>query len=285
MKPALLRGAMGVASQVLPRHRRWRALLRSCTLTPDAVEEPTGHRNVVICGCPRSGTALVTAALFQPPTMVTVMEPWDGMRLPPAQLFESVRAELAEGTLRRGRLRVDLVKEGRVAWQHDGERSFPVDYDAASTIVGVKWPAYWQLLGRLPDTAFIVCIRDPAEVVTSFERTTGRLSSGLEYDIAFNRALNSALLAEHKDDESRRIALFDAANERILQHLDDDNVCAVRYEQWAADPAGLLSEISAFLNADVTGSAIDIRPSPPVEPDRAAEIRARSRTAAALGYR
>ena len=81
-----------------------------------------------MCGSPRSGTALLVAMLFQPPEVVTVMEPWDALRLPPRDLFESLRAELATtGKLRRGRLDVAALQSaGAVSWLREGEAAYPV---------------------------------------------------------------------------------------------------------------------------------------------------------------
>src|SRR5919109_1001972 len=80
-----------------PRHWRWRRLLRSLDLTTETLERPVaspGPRDFVICGSPRTGTSLAAAALHQPPASLTVMEPWDGMRLPIAPLFASLRDEI-----------------------------------------------------------------------------------------------------------------------------------------------------------------------------------------------
>jgi len=67
--------ARAAARRLSPRHRRWRRLLDSLTLDPDHLPRPVeapGTRDFVICGCPRTGTALLTAMLFQPPRVVTV---------------------------------------------------------------------------------------------------------------------------------------------------------------------------------------------------------------------
>lgn len=259
--------------------------MRSCTLTPDAAAGALSTRSLIICGCPRSGTALMTAALFQPPSIATVMEPWDGLRLAPLQLFGEIRQELAGGELRRGRLRIDrLLDNGEVLWQRDGENSYDVHVDDGA-VVGIKWPTYWQLLGRVTGAKFVVCVRDPAEVVRSFEQQGGRLSQGLEYDVAFNSDLNRALLEQHHTDEARRLGLYDTANERVLRHADEPNVFLARYERWFADPSGLLADLSDFLGVDVTEAPVRIRPPRSVPEERhSSDIRRRSTTAHRLGY-
>ncbi|MDH3705249.1 MAG: sulfotransferase [Acidimicrobiia bacterium] len=274
---------------VSPRSRRYQQLLDSCDLEPSQVagSAPPGA-DVIICGCPRSGTALVTAALHQPPAMVTVMEPWDGLRLEPAQLFDSLRQELAGGWLRRGRLDLGaLADRGEVAWTAEG-RPQAVQVDD-STLLGVKWPTYWQLLPMLPDTRFVVTVRHPADVVDSFARQPGRLRDGLEYDVAFNRSLNAALGTIDSIAE-RRLALYDAANRTVLEHAHRPNVHIVRYEDWHHDRDGVLHALSRFLNRDLTTSPVrvtDHRPDSRERHDqdglRAAVVDA-SLTARDLGY-
>jgi len=284
--PLYSRVARTIARIAVPSHRRWRATLRSCTLRAELASERLGPRDAIVCGCPRSGTALLAASLFQPPKMVTVMEPWDGLRVAPSELFSSVRGELAGGALARGRLQIDDLRDsGSVAWQRDGERTFSVDA-TDETVLAVKWPCYWQLLGVLPSTKFIVCVRDPAEVVASFAAKGGRLAQGLEYDVAFNQELNDSLLAAYSTDQARRIGLYDAVYERVLAHAQDPNVLLVRYEHWFQNPSALLEEISAFLNVDVTNSLARITaPSPERDQGEAKRIRATSTTAERLGYR
>ena len=125
------KGAQKVAVTISPKHRKWRRLLRSLTMDPDSmrhpVPEPTA-RDFIICGAPRSGTSLLAAVLYQPPRVVTVMEPWDGMRLPPADLFASVREEIVQtGWLQKGRLDVEALRSrGEVRWGRDGEFPHPV---------------------------------------------------------------------------------------------------------------------------------------------------------------
>jgi len=181
------------------RYRAWRRLLAGLTLDPDALPDPLagpGPRDFVVCGAPRTGTALLTAMLFQPPDIVTVMEPWDALRLPPAELFRSLRDEIdSTGVLTRGRLDVAALRaEGAVRWCHDGELPEPVS-TSPGYLLGVKMPALWRYLDRLPNTKFLVCLRDPVEVVHSFCATGGRLAQGLDYDVPFNRAMNEDLLA------------------------------------------------------------------------------------------
>lgn len=275
---------------VSPRHRRWRRLLSSCTIDPDSLPRPLtplGPRDVIICGHSRSGTALVTAALWQPPTMVTVMEPWDSYRLRPADLFESFRAELAAtGTLTRGRLDVDALERSRsVRWQRDGERSFPVSFDDDTTLA-IKMPAFWRYLDLLPETRFVVCLRDPLEVISSYERVGGRLAEGLDYHIPFNRAMNEALTESTDDALIRRIAMFDYVGERLVPHLGRSNVHVVRYENWSADPDGQMEALSAFLGVELEALRVDIRNSetPVADPRTAALVAELCRTARTLGY-
>ncbi len=278
-------GVLRVAS---PRHRRWHRTLAGCTLEPAAVTAAVapGPRDVLICGCPRSGTALLTAALHQPPVMCTVMEPWAGLQQTPRQLFGSIRDELDAGELRQGRLRIDrLLADGAVEWQRDGEQAYAVEA-GPRTLVGVKWPSYWQLLGRLPDTKFLVCLRDPAEVLHSFVHTGGRLARGYDYDTTFTRDFNRRLADRYDDAADRRLGMYDAVYEHALPHLRRSNVLAVRYERWFEEPDAMLREIGDFLGADLGRSRVRIRPpaSHP-HPQLAARIRRQSRTAARLGYR
>ena len=75
------------AGRLSPRRRRWERFLQALPLDPSELEvplAPPGRDDFIICGCPRTGTTLLAAVLFQPPRMVTCMEPWDGMR-PPAR--------------------------------------------------------------------------------------------------------------------------------------------------------------------------------------------------------
>jgi len=281
--------ARAAATRLSPRHRRWRRLLDSLTLDPDRlprpVEAPT-RRDFIICGCPRTGTALLTAMLFQPPQVVTVMEPWDGMRLPPAELFRSLRAELATGRLGRGRLDLPaLERDGTVRWCRDGEIPHPVEA-ALDHLLGVKWPAFWRYLDLLPETRFLVCLRHPAAVVRSFAAVGGRLGEGLEYDTPFNRAMNDALVAASGDAAVRRVLLYDYVNQRVVPHLGRPNVMAVRFERWFTEPDALVAELASFLGVRLRPDRARIGPNPSDEADdeALAVVRRHCRTAEALGY-
>lgn len=283
--------AFGARRLVSPRHRRWHATLRSCQLDPAVLPDPLpapGPRDFIICGSPRTGTALLAAQMFQPPSIVTVMEPWDGLRLPPATLFDSLRTEVDSGVLRRGRLDVRALRDrGEVCWVGEGHQEVHLSVDA-DALLGVKWPAFWRYLGRLPATKFLVCLRHPASVVASYRRAGGRLAEGLEYDVAFHRNMNHDLLATTDDPARRRVALFDHISQHVLAHLDDDNVLAVRYERWFQDPERLMEEIAAFLDVDGKlwpGPARVSRgtPAPPADEDVQAVVRF-CRTAERLGY-
>lgn len=279
-----------VARVVSPRHRRWVRFLRSFEFDPDEVplEEP-GPGDFVICGASRTGTSLLTAQLYQPPRVVTVMEPWDGLRVPPAELFADLRRELATGTLRRGRLDVAaLESDGAVRWCRDGERSVAVEVEPGH-LLGVKWPAWWRYLGRFSTTRFLVCVRDPLETIASFKRSGGRLAEGLNYDVRFNASMNRELEAATSDPALRRVLLYDHVNERILPHLDDPNVLVVRYERWFDDADALLAEIGGFLDVDLEPGRVRIRrparrPEELLTPRERDLVRAHCRTGPALGY-
>lgn len=274
---------------VSPRHRRWRTILRSCNLAvedlPEIVPAPGPH-DVLICGSPRSGTALVTAQIHQPPLAVGVMEPWDAVRYPPRELFASVRAELEGGILRRGRLDLSaLEQEQRVRWCRDGEMPHPVEY-RPDTVVAIKYPGFWRYIDRLPDTRFIVCLRDPVETIRSFRTTGGRLREGLQYGIPFEDALNRQLLARYTWPVRRRVALYDTINQALLPHLDRPEVFVVRYERWFEDPEVLMAELGAFLGRDLGPGPARIAGNRSVgDPAEDAFIRRTCTTAAALGYR
>jgi hypothetical protein len=265
--------------------------LGSLTLDPDRLQHPLrepGPRDFIICGAPRTGTSLLTAILFQPPEIVTVMEPWDGMRLAPDDLFGSIRDELARtGRLERGRLDVGaLSSEGEVRWGRDGELPHRV-VTAHDYLLGIKWPAFHRYLDLLRQTKFLVCLRHPVEVVNSYTKQGGRLHQGLEYDIAFNRKMNAHLREATDRDSVRRILLYDYVNLQLAPHLDRDNVFAVRYERWFEDKERLLVELEGFLGVPLDPGKAVIRPPQPVEiPDSELElIRSNCMSAAALGYR
>jgi hypothetical protein len=282
--------ARGAARRLSPRHRRWRRLLDSLTLDPDRLPRPVeapGARDFVICGCPRTGTALLTAMVFQPPRVVTVMEPWDGLRLPPAELFSSLRAEIATGRLGRTRLDLSaLERDGSVRWCRDGELSHPVEADP-DHLLGVKWPAFWRYLDLLPRTRFLVCLRDPAATIQSFAHVEGRLAQGLDYDTPFNRVMNAALVAATPAPEERRVLLYDYINERLLPHLTQPNVLVVRFERWFTDPTGLLADIGRFLGVELRPGVARIdagRMQALRDDETLALVRRYCRTAQALGY-
>ena len=258
--------ARAVARALSPSHRRWRRLLAGLTLDPDRLERPVaqpGPHDVIICGSPRSGTALLTAMLWQPPRLVAAMEPWDGLRLPPAQLFASLRAEV-EDQHRVSRTRLDvptLDRTGRVAWCRDGERPVPVRVDPEWTLV-VKWPSFWRYLELLPDTRFLVCLRDPYDTVASYATTGGRLASGLEYDVAFHHALNAELESATDDPAERRALLYEHVNRTVLPFLDRANVLPVRYERWFSDPDAQLGEVADFVGVGLAQAKSLIGPAP-----------------------
>lgn len=279
-----------VVRRLSPRGRRWRRFLSELTLRPEDLPRPLetpGPRDFIICGSARTGTSLLSAALFTPPRIVTVMEPWDGMRRAPAELFASLRGEIARtGYLSRGRLDLGaLSEEGRVRWTRDGGSVAPIVVDD-DYLLGVKWPVFWRYLELLPDTKFLVCLRDPTEVVNSFAQAGGRVAVGLHYDIAFNREMNRSLEAATSDAALRRVLLFDYIHERIIPHLNRPNVLAVRYERWFSDPRGLLDEIGSFLGEPLGDSpAIVRRPIPlKLSPKERDLIRERCTTADLLGY-
>ncbi|MDP8957611.1 MAG: sulfotransferase [Actinomycetota bacterium] len=285
---ALARAVRRAAGVVLPRHRRWKRLIAGLQLDPDRLplplEEP-GDGDFIICGCSRTGTSLLSAMLFQPPSVVTVMEPWDGMRLAPAPLFRSLREQIdKEGTL-TGRLDLAALEQGEVLWASERKAAVPVRV-AERFLLGVKWPIFWRYLDHLPHTRFLVCIRNPVEVIGSFRRTGGRLAQGLDYDVAFNRRMNEELSAATGDASRRRVLLYDYVNSRLLAHLQRPNVFVVRYERWFQDPGGLLAEIGRFLGVELKQGQVDIRPPrpKPIDPGELRLIRELCRTAEALGY-
>jgi hypothetical protein len=278
-----------LAAALSPRARRYRTFLHNLPIDPETLptrlEEP-GPGNFVMCGCPRTGTTLLSAALFQPPTCVTVMEPWDGLRLEPAALFRSLRGEIAGCTLVRGRLdHQALADSGSVRWVPDATLPWHVQ-TSDSYLLGVKWTGWWRYIDRLPHTPFVVCLRSPAEVVASMRDAGGRVRQGLQYDTAFNRELNQHLLAATDDAAVRRILLFDYIHERIAPLLTRDNVFVVRYERWAEDATTLLADLSTFLGRDVTNAPVRIRPSQPLrmDDDEAVLVRKHCRTAELIGY-
>jgi hypothetical protein len=285
---AALRSAFGWLS---PRRRRWRRFLRSLPLDPTTLPRPVappGAHDVILCGCPRSGTTLLAAQLFQPPHVLTVMEPWDGMRLPPAALFASLRGEVeTTGRLERGKLdAAALLQRGQVAWTREGTATPPLTMEAGWWL-GVKWPVYWRYLELLPATRFVVTVRDPQAVIASFRAQDGRLARGLEYDTRFNRDLNRSLLAATRSDAERRALLYERSTAAVLPHLGRTNVFLLRYERWFGDDAALHRELSAFFDRELAPWPARLQaPAPPVPLDAAdrAAIRDCCPSAAALGY-
>lgn len=287
----VIRRIRGTIAPLSPRHRRWKRFLRSLPLDPDhlvrPVKPPTS-RDFIICGAPRTGTTLLTAMLFQPPSIITVMEPWDGMRLPPAELFASLRTEIGQtGTLRRGKLDIPaLMEQGMVRWCQEGEPSPQINVNS-DFLLGVKWVAYWRYLDFLPETRFLICTRHPFDVINSCNSHGGRLAQGLEYDTAFNRKMNQALTAATRDSALRRILLYNYINERILPFLDKPNTFVVPYHRWFEDPEALLSELSAFLGVRLGLGTVIIQPpknKPGLSSGEMTLIRDRCKVAEALGY-
>jgi hypothetical protein len=276
---------------VLPRHRRWRRTLRSLTLDPDDLPRPVAgppERDFMICGSPRTGTTLLAALLYQPPSVVTVAEPWDTMRMAPAELFASLREEIRTGSLQRGRLDVGaLLEDGIVRERRDGELAQGVGV-APDFLLGVKLPAFWRYLDLLPKTKFLVCLRHPVEVIASYERKGGPLREGVDSDSAINRAMNARLMSSASDRAVRRVLLYDYINSRILPHLSRPNVLPVRYERWFTEPRAMLEELGDFLEVDLSAPRARIRhPAADSDPrgQRAQLIRRHCTTVGALGYR
>jgi hypothetical protein len=278
------------ARWVSPSHRKWKRLLRSLTINPDWLTPPMAEPRAgdfIICGAPRSGTSLLAAVLYQPPEMITVMEPWDGMRLAPADLFASLREEIAQtGWLRRGRLDVGaLSAKGEVRWGRDGE--FPHSVSTARDyLLGVKWPAFHRYLPLLPQTKFLICLRHPVEVINSYSKQGGRLRAGLEYDIAFNRKMNTYVRGATGEDSLRRILLYDYVNLQLIPFLERPTVFVVRYERWFEDKENLLRELGEFLGTHLgPGKAVIRRPRPVDIPASELElIQRHCKSAAILGY-
>lgn len=277
-------------SRFSPRRRRWQTFLRSFELDPRSLGsniEPPGERDFLIAGSPRSGSTLLSAVLYQPPGVVTFMEPWDGMRFLPARLFTTLRDEIATGTIRRSKLDLpELMRSGNIVWSAEGATPVSVEADP-DCLVGVKWPAFWQYIGLLPTTKFLLTVRHPFETISSYKRKGGALGTGLDYDIAFNRAINEELGRAAPDDELRRVLLYERINREVVTAAQRDNVLLVRYERWFEDPDQLLKEIEAFLGAKLSANHVKIRrpPDPPRLTETELElIREHCRSARELGY-
>jgi hypothetical protein len=227
----------------------------------------------------------MAAVLFQPPHLLTVMEPWDGMRLAPNELFSSLRSEILRGTLERGRLDLEARTQGVVRWHRDGQVRYPVTADS-DFLLGVKWPAFWQYLTMLPDTRFVITIRHPVDVITSFAQQSGSLARGLDYDVSFNRKMNSDLLDATDSDMIRRVLHYEYVNSRILPHLDRGNVYLARYERWFQDPRRLMADIAEFLGLSQLKLDVEIRRPKPRSPSDELRrlIAEHAPSASALGY-
>ena len=225
--------------------------------------------------------------LYQPPRVVVAMEPWDGMRLPPAPMFASLRREIVEtGALTRQRLDVDaLTNEGAVRWCREGASAPPLEVDD-DFLLGVKWPAFWRYLELLPDTRFIVCLRHPVEMIASYKKAGGRLVQGLNYDTTFNAEMNRYLESATSDPRLRRVLLFDYIHSRILPYLERPNVFVVRYERWFTDPETLMQEMATFLGVPLTRPAVALRrpEGATLPPDELSLLLETSETADRLGY-
>jgi sulfotransferase family protein len=286
---AVRRAGLGVLRAISPRHRRWGRLVRSLELDPERLERPVdepGDRDFIICGLSRSGTSLLAAALYQPPRCVTLSEPWDGLRIPPAALFGSLREEIRTGLVRRGRLDVHVLERGEVRWGRDGEFPHRVDVDAEFAL-GVKWPVFWRYLDLLPRTKFLICVRHPSEVIASFVSTTGRLAEGLDYDVPFNRDMNRFLRAATDDPHVRPALLYEYVASRLALHLGDPNVFVVGYERWFSDREGLMRDVGRFLGIEVGLGYPAIRPprsSGHRESELARLVELHCPSAVALGY-
>lgn len=209
------------------------------------------------------------------------------MRLPPADLFASLRPEIESGVLRRGKLDVAaLERDGDVRWLREGQGAIEVSAESGF-LLGVKWPAFWRYLDLLPDARFIVCLRHPVEVIASFKQTGGRLAEGLDYDIAFNRSMNERLRNTTGSPMLRRVLLFEYVHTRIVPHLNRANVLALRYERWFTERPRVLEEISEFLDEDLTAPRVRVRPPSGkhrLSPDEMSLIREHCSSAEALGY-
>lgn len=245
---------------------RWRRLLASCKLSLDNLEAPLdrpSNSDFIIAGCPRSGTSLLAATLFSPPNVAVSMEPWDGLRLLPHDLFSSLRAEIDEtGTLSRGRLDIEVMRSTRrVEWTRDSASATPISM-SDNYHLGVKWPTFWQYLELLPTTKFLITIRHPVDVLASFERVGGRLGDGLDYDVPFNARMNSWLQQTSRDPFVRRALMYEYIYRRISPHLVRDNVLAVHYEEWFTDPDALKQRIARFLGLESVPSPIEVRKPP-----------------------
>lgn len=267
---------------------RWRRLLAASEYDPsrDSSLDEVSEKDFVIAGCPRSGTSLLAAQLFRPPSIVTCMEPWDGLRMPLAPLMESLRTEIRAGVLRRGRLDIEALERDReVRWIRDGEKPFQVNAEPDFQL-GVKWPAFWRYVTLLETTRFLICLRDPVATVASFASTGGRLAAGLDYDVAINREMNRKLRSRTSDPLARGAMLWEYINSRLLPSFRQRNVLVVRYEDWFENLDGVLRRIGDFLGVSLEGSIVDLQPPRSGEPDHGIReaVAKHSPTSALLGY-
>lgn len=272
-------------SVVSPRHRKWHRLRQSLTLDPTSMTslEDPGPNDVIIAGIPRSGTALLAAMLHQPPESVSVMEPWDALRLPPAELFKSLRTEIAGGSLSRGRLDLVALNDGRVTWTTDGANTWPLTVDP-DHLLAVKFPTLWQYLDLLPHTKFLLCARHPAAVLASFAAQSGTLAEGLEYDVAFNEALNQDLRHRTGEPSVRRALLYETIGAALVKAAAHPNRLIVRYEDWHSDAAVQRERIEAFLGRDLGHPPVSVRPSAHDETDVPGRLKRYLASAEHLGY-
>lgn len=268
---------------------RWRRLLASCDLSLESASPPLdapGDNDFIIAGCPRTGTSLLAASLFQPPDVVVSMEPWDGLRMLPEELFDSLRSEIQDsGTLRRGRLDVEAIRsDSRVSWVRDDETSVSVEAKPGF-LLGVKWPTFWQYLEYLPTTKFLITLRHPVDVISSFQKTGGRLAQGFDYDVAFNADMNNWLAQASSDPRERSALMYQYIYSRVANHLQQENVLMVRYEDWFDDRHLLTDRIAEFLGLDAFVPSVDITP-PSHDYSEEYEILARQHCpiASELGY-
>lgn len=276
---------------VHPAAIRFRRFLRSLPLDLESLPDPLpdlGPDEFIICGCPRTGTSLLAALLFQPPHVVTVVEPWDGLRMPPTELFRSLRDEITStGALSRGTLDIPSLRQAhtvrRVA---EGSGAAPVPTSPGWQL-GVKWPAYFQLIPRMPNTRFLVCLRDPSDTVASFKAIGGAVRRGYEYDVAFNRALNRKVRESATSAAQRRAALYGVVHEQLASAVSRPNVLTVRYERWFSDRDRQWFEIGEFLGLDLEPIAVPLKNDPKRVLLDAADldaIRRRCTIARELGY-
>lgn len=230
----------------------------------------------------------MAAQLHQPPEIITVNEPWDAMRLAPDRLFASLRKEISStGTLGRGTLDIPLlISQGRIRRIPEDHRPDAVSMQDA-TFLGVKWPGYFRLIPLLPETKFLVCVRDPLEVIASFKAIGGSVGRGLDYDTRWNRQMNTTLRRATRDRAMRRVLLFDYVHGLLIPLLEQPNVLVVRYEEWFSEPRRQLQRIADFLGCPVREGPVRLRAESKVSAlssDEVELIRARCRTAGSLGY-